>query len=177
VAVNLSTRQFANGDLAHKIEASLRRTRFDRARLELEITESVLLKDSSINLVTLRRLREIGIRIALDDFGTGYSSLGYLQKFPFSKIKIDRSFVSGLPQNEESQAIVRAVIGLGQALGMRVTAEGVETQEQFDWIKSGCDEAQGYFLSRPVPGREVPGLLKSLGEKLPAGRQLSRLAG
>jgi len=124
----------------------------------------------------LQRLRSLGIRIALDDFGTGYSSLGYLQRFPFSKIKIDRSFVSGLPGNEESQAIVRAVIGLGEALGIRVTAEGVETQEQFDWIKCGCHEAQGYFLSRPVAAREVPGLLRSLGGKLDARRHTARMA-
>ena len=176
VAVNLSTRQFASSDLVDKIEAMLQRIGFDRNRLELEITETVLLKDSIANLMTLQRLRSLGIRIALDDFGTGYSSLGYLQRFPFSKIKIDRSFVSGLPGNEESQAIVRAVIGLGQTLGIRVTAEGVETQEQFDWIKCGCDEAQGYFLSRPVAAREVPGLLRSLGGKLDEGRHHSRMA-
>ena len=179
VAVNLSTRQFANGDLAHKVEASLRRTKFDRKRLELEITESVLLKDSSLNLLTLRRLRELGIRIALDDFGTGFSSLGYLQKFPFSKIKIDRSFVSGLPSNEESQAIVRAVIGLGQALGMRVTAEGVETRDQFDWVKMGCDEVQGYYLSKPVSTDAVPALIDRLTAEFPAppALPLRRLAG
>jgi diguanylate cyclase (GGDEF)-like protein/PAS domain S-box-containing protein len=160
VAVNLSTRQFRDNNLVDIISHALDRSGLPPARLELEITESVLLKDSRANLITLRRLRDSGIRIALDDFGTGYSSLGYLQRFPFSKIKIDRSFISGLPQSEESQAIVRAVIGLGRALGMRVTAEGVETAAQLDWIRSGCDEAQGYFLSRPVPADMVPALLE-----------------
>src|SRR6185295_8155699 len=93
------------------------------SRLELEITETVLLRDNKLNMQTLRQLRDMGLRIALDDFGTGFSSLAYLQSFPFSKIKIDRSFISGLPDSEESQAIVRAVIGLGQSLGLKVTAE------------------------------------------------------
>jgi len=162
IAINLSTRQFRDNNLVDMISHALDRSGLAPSRLELEITESVLLKDSRANLITLRRLRENGIRIALDDFGTGYSSLGYLQRFPFSKIKIDRSFTSGLPQSEESQAIVRSVIGLGQALGMRVTAEGVENAAQLDWIRSGCDEAQGFFLSKPVPPDRVPELIERL---------------
>lgn len=165
VAINLSTRQFRDNNLVDIIEHALDRSGLPHSRLELEITETVLLKDSFANLITLRRLRESGIRIALDDFGTGYSSLGYLQRFPFSKIKIDRSFTSGLPQSEESQAIVRSVIGLGRALGMRVTAEGVENAAQLDWIRSGCDEAQGYFLSRPVPADMVPGLIEEFAAR------------
>ncbi len=113
------------------------------------------MRDSNANMDVLRRLRALGIRIALDDFGTGFSSLGCLQRFPFSKIKIDRAFISGLPESEESQAIVRSVIGLGQSLGMRVTAEGVETAAQLEWVRHGCDEAQGYLLSRPVPASEI----------------------
>jgi EAL domain-containing protein (putative c-di-GMP-specific phosphodiesterase class I) len=120
----------------------------------------VLLRNSRANLATLHRLRELGVHIALDDFGTGYSSLAYLQQFPFSKIKIDRSFISGLPQSAPSQAIVRSVIGLGIALGMRVTAEGVETQAQYDWVKLGCNEAQGYLISKPIPAAEVPALIE-----------------
>ena len=162
VAINLSTRQFRDNNLVDIISHALDQTGLSPRRLELEITESVLLKDSRANLITLRRLRENGIRIALDDFGTGYSSLGYLQRFPFSKIKIDRSFTSGLPKSEQSQAIVRSVIGLGRSLGMRVTAEGVETAAQLDWVRSGCDEAQGYFLSRPVPADRVPELIEGL---------------
>jgi len=160
VAVNLSPRQFRDNNLVDIISHALDRSGLAPSRLELEITESVLLTDSRANLITLRRLREGGIRIALDDFGTGYSSLGYLQRFPFSKIKIDRSFTSGLPQSEESQAIVRSVMGLGRSLGMRVTAEGVENAAQLDWVRAGCDEAQGYFLSRPVPAAEVPALIE-----------------
>jgi EAL domain-containing protein (putative c-di-GMP-specific phosphodiesterase class I) len=118
-------------------------------------------------------LREYGVKIALDDFGTGFSSLGYLQRFPFSKIKIDRAFISGLPDSEQSQAIVRSVIGLGQSLRMRVTAEGVETPEQLAWVRNGCDEAQGYLLSRPVPAAEVLGVLAEID----GSRQISRLAG
>ena len=163
VAVNLSTQQFGDGNLTETIEAALAASGVAPQRLELEITESVLLRDSRVNLLTLRKLRERGIRIALDDFGTGYSSLGYLQRFPFSKLKIDRSFISGLPSSDEGQAIVRSVIGLGQSLGMRVTAEGVETQAQYDWVRAGCDEAQGYLISKPLPAAEIPQLLQRLG--------------
>ena len=133
VAVNLSSRQFSAGDLRDWCRTVLAETGLPASRLELEITETVLLRDSQANMQMLRRLRDLGVRIALDDFGTGFSSLAYLQRFPFSKIKIDRAFISGLPGNEESQAIVRSVIGLGQSLGLRVTAEGVETAAQLDW--------------------------------------------
>jgi len=162
VAVNLSSRQFADDDLTDMVERVLGETGLPATRLELEITESVLMRESNANLETLRRLRERGVRIALDDFGTGFSSLGYLQRFPFSKIKIDRAFISGLPDSEESQAIVRSVIGLGQSLGMRVTAEGVETPAQLAWVRNGCDEAQGYLLSRPVAAADVPRVLDEL---------------
>jgi diguanylate cyclase (GGDEF)-like protein len=173
LAVNLSSRQFADDDLVEMVERTLVMTGLPAARLELEITETVLMRDSMANIQTLRRLRDSGVRIALDDFGTGFSSLGYLQRFPFSKIKIDRSFISGLPQSEESQAIVRSVIGLGKALGMRITAEGVETPEQLAWVRNGCDEAQGYLLSRPVSAAEVPQVLAGLD----APRDQRRLAG
>jgi EAL domain-containing protein (putative c-di-GMP-specific phosphodiesterase class I) len=160
--VNLSSRQFADDDLAGMIERVLAETGLPATRLEIEITETVLMRATDTNLQTLRRLRESGIRIALDDFGTGFSSLGYLQRFPFSKIKIDRAFISGLPDSEESQAIVRSVIGLGQSLGMRVTAEGVETPAQLAWVRNGCDEAQGYLLSRPVAAADIPRVLAEL---------------
>jgi diguanylate cyclase (GGDEF)-like protein len=159
VAVNLSTRQFADASLPERIDAVLRETGFPAARLELEITESAFLDDSGSNLRTLARLRDMGLRIALDDFGTGYSSLGYLQKFRFSKLKIDRAFVADIVTGDESQVIVNAIIGLGKALGIRVTAEGVETRQQYDWLKQGCHEAQGYLISRPVPNTEIPALL------------------
>jgi EAL domain-containing protein (putative c-di-GMP-specific phosphodiesterase class I) len=162
VAVNFSTREFANGDLVDNVARALGRTGLPAKRLELEITESVLLKKSGHNLERLHRLRDMGVRIALDDFGTGYSSLSYLQQFPFSKIKIDRAFISGLPLSEASQAIVRSVIGLGLALGMRITAEGVETAAQYEWVRLGCNEAQGYFLSPAVTAADVPDTIARL---------------
>jgi diguanylate cyclase (GGDEF)-like protein/PAS domain S-box-containing protein len=163
VAVNLSARQFSSGGLVEQVEAALATSGLPSTRLELEITETVLLRDTKANMATLQRFRENAIRIALDDFGTGYSSLGYLQRFPFSKIKIDRSFISGLSGNDESHAIVRSVISLGRALGLRVTAEGVETEAQYAWVKAGCDEAQGYLLSPPVPAADVAGLIERFG--------------
>lgn len=165
LAVNLSTREFAGSDLASNVARALKESGLPAERLELEITESVLLKNSRANLETLRRLRALGLRIAIDDFGTGYSSLAYLQQFPFSKIKIDRSFISGLPESDASQAIVRSVIGLGIALGMRVTAEGVETESQYDWVRLGCNEVQGYFLSPPVAASEVMATMARLNAR------------
>ena len=163
VAVNLSTRQF-RADLPQTISAALTATGLPPNRLELEITESALLQESEANLHTLRYVSDLGVSVALDDFGTGYSSLSYLQKFHFSKIKIDRSFVEGLPGSGESQAIVVAIVALGRALGMRITAEGVETQEQLDWLVRRCHEAQGYYLSRPVGESEVPGVIARLDQ-------------
>lgn len=175
VAVNLSSRQFRTRDLAGKVKSAMAAAKLDSHRLELEITESVLLEDTKSNMATLLELKGLGLRIALDDFGTGYSSLGYLKRFPFSKIKIDRSFISGLPENDESKAIVKMVIGLGKSLGMLVTAEGVETAAQLDWVKRGCDEAQGYLISRPVPASQIPALLERLGAV--TGRETLREAG
>jgi diguanylate cyclase (GGDEF)-like protein len=177
VAVNFSTREFANGDLADNVARALGRSGLPARRLEAEITESVLLKKSRHNLDMLHRLRELGVRIALDDFGTGYSSLSYLQQFPFSKIKIDRSFITGLPLSEPSQAIVRSVIGLGIALGMRVTAEGVETAAQYEWVRLGCNEAQGYYLSPAVTPAEVPDVIERLNARARGGDIVRRTRG
>jgi len=176
IAINLSTRQFADNNLPEMIARILDRAGLAAARLELEITESALLEDSGANMKTLMRFREMGIRVALDDFGTGYSSLSYLQKFQFSKLKIDRSFIRGLPGSDASRAIVRAVISLGESLGIRVTAEGVETQAQFDCVKAGCQEAQGYLIGRPIP---ASGIGRLLALELPPARRISkaRLAG
>ncbi len=145
VAVNLSSRQFTAGDLPQIVKRVLEETGLPASRLELEITETVLLRDTEANMQMLRQLRDLGVRIALDDFGTGFSSLAYLQRFPFSKIKIDRTFISGLPDSEESQAIVRSVIGLGKSLGLRVTAEGVETEAQFNWVQQWLQRGAGIF--------------------------------
>jgi diguanylate cyclase (GGDEF)-like protein len=170
LAVNLSTREFAGHELAKNVARALKNSGLEAGRLELEITESVLLRNSRANLETLHRLSGLGLHIALDDFGTGYSSLAYLQQFPFSKIKIDRSFISGLPRSAPSQAIVRSVIGLGMALGMRVTAEGVETKAQYDWVRLGCNEAQGYYIGRPSVASDIPALIEAIGARVANGQ-------
>jgi diguanylate cyclase (GGDEF)-like protein/PAS domain S-box-containing protein len=160
VAVNLSPVQFRSPSLLQAVTGALAEAGLEAGRLELEITESALLQDDQANLAILQELRGLGLRIALDDFGTGFSSLGYLLRFPFDKIKIDRSFVMGLPDRRESKAVIGAVISMGRSLGISVTAEGVETVEQRDALhRLGCDEAQGYLFSRPVPAAEVPSLM------------------
>ena len=165
VAVNLSPIQFmqstATGSIAEQVEAALRDSGLSPARLDLEITESLLLQESEPTVQALHRLRALGVRISLDDFGTGYSSLRYLNSFPFDKLKIDKSFVRGLPSGEDSAAIVRAIAGLGLSLGIATTAEGVETLEQLNLlIADGCTEVQGYFFSPPRPASDVPRLLE-----------------
>ena len=160
VAVNLSAVQFASPGLPDIVEDALTWSGLPGERLELEVTESVLLQDNAATLETLHRLRGLGARISMDDFGTGYSSLSYLRSFPFDKIKIDKSFIQGLSQSGESEAIVRAIAGLGISLGIATTAEGVETYDQLErLIADGCTEVQGYFFSPPRPAAEVPGLI------------------
>src|SRR5207237_10854558 len=125
-------------------------------RLELEITESVLLQDESHTLSLLHQLRDIGVRISMDDFGTGYSSLAYLRNFPFDKIKIDRSFTRAMLVRKDCQAIIRAVVGLARSLGITTIIEGIETKEQLAGAKAdGCDEAQGFLFAKPLPPRQV----------------------
>lgn len=152
VAVNLSPVQFQHGDLAALVHTVLLETGLSPNRLELEITENVLIGDFSSAVSILRRLKALGVRIAMDDFGKGYSSLSYLQSFPFDKIKIDKSFISNLDHNPQSAAIVRAAIGLGHGLDLPVIAEGVETKSQLDFLaKESCDLVQGYVVGRPLP--------------------------
>jgi EAL domain-containing protein (putative c-di-GMP-specific phosphodiesterase class I) len=139
------------------------------SRLELEVTESVVLQNNEATMSMLRELHEIGVHISMDDFGTGYSSLSYLHSFPFDKIKIDRLFVSDLDANSDCAAIVRAVAGLGKTLGMKTTAEGVETREQLDWLRSeGCTEVQGYLFSRPQRARDLAILISDIDRRLAA---------
>ena len=160
VAVNLSPSQFKMNNLAQVVTSALAGSGLPAQRLELEITESVLLVGNDSTLETLHQLRTLGVRISMDDFGTGYSSLSYLRSFPFDKIKIDRSFVHDLAFNADSQAIIRAVTALGSGLGMMTTGEGVETREELEYLKrEGCTEAQGYFFSRPKPAAEIHKLL------------------
>jgi diguanylate cyclase (GGDEF)-like protein len=183
VAVNLSAVQFRSPDLVASVIAALRASGLSADRLELEITESVMLRDTDAILATLHELRDLGIHIAMDDFGTGYSSLSYLRRFPFDRIKIDQSFVRELGKQDDCIAIVRAVIGIGRDLDISITAEGVETRQQMDLLeRAGCDEIQGYLFSRPVPEAIVIGLLRSLPAIAdvwpPAGsRGLARPAG
>jgi diguanylate cyclase (GGDEF)-like protein len=152
VAVNLSPVQFRHGDLPALVHSVLLETGLTASRLELEITEGVLIHDFSRAVSILRRLKSLGVRIAMDDFGTGYSSLSYLQSFPFDKIKIDRSFISSLDRNPQAAAIIRAVIGLGRGLALPVVAEGVETTSQLAFLsREDCSEIQGFLVGRPGP--------------------------
>jgi diguanylate cyclase (GGDEF)-like protein len=172
VSVNLSPLQFAKGNLVSTVMSALASSGLSSSRLELEITESVLLEKSERNIAILNQLRALGVRISMDDFGTGYSSIGYLRSFPFDKIKIDRSFVRDLLVDEGSLAIVRAIAGLGISFGMTTTAEGVETEEQMRCLNlEGCSEVQGYLYSKPVPRDEVAGLLASLNARKEASRR------
>ncbi|MER9356525.1 EAL domain-containing protein [Mesorhizobium sp. M0514] len=159
IAVNVSAVQIRSADFARSVISALAVSGVPASRLELEITETVLMDESETVLKTLRQLRELGIRIALDDFGTGYSSLGYLRRFPVDKIKIDRSFIHDI-DNKDTAAIVRTIIGLGAELGITVTAEGVETEAQLDILrKAGCVEAQGFLIGMPSKAADMARLL------------------
>jgi diguanylate cyclase (GGDEF)-like protein/PAS domain S-box-containing protein len=152
IAVNLSPAQFAHGDVVGLVHSILLETGLAPGRLELEITEGVLIEDFDRGLALLRRLKALGVRISMDDFGSGYSSLSYLQAFPFDKIKVDRAFVINLGRNPQSAAIISAVIDLGHGLGMSLVAEGVETLEQLTFLADeGCDAVQGYLIGKPLP--------------------------
>lgn len=156
VAVNLSPLQFQSDNLVRAVRSALEASGLSPRRLELEITESALLKDSNKVLATLHELRDLGAEIALDDFGTGYSSLSYLRSFPFDKIKIDQSFIREMNRRPDCMAIVHSITHLAQKLGMTTTAEGVETREQLDQVReAGCTQAQGYYFDRPRPASDV----------------------
>jgi diguanylate cyclase (GGDEF)-like protein len=156
VAVNLSPTQLSSRNLMPTVLNALASSRLPAHRLELEITEAVLMQNTEVTIRSLHALRSLGIRISMDDFGTGYSSLSYLRSFPFDKIKIDRCFINGLDDSSESAAIVQAVAGLADSLKMTTTAEGVETREQLDRVRQlGCTHVQGYFYSPPVPAHEL----------------------
>jgi EAL domain-containing protein (putative c-di-GMP-specific phosphodiesterase class I) len=138
--------------LAQDIEAVLTETGLEPSRLDLEITEGLLIKEPERAIAILQRLKDLGVQISMDDFGTGYSSLSYFRTFPFDKVKIDQSFIRDMMVNKQARAIVRSVIGLARGLGMPVVAEGVETAEQLEALRlEGCDQVQGYLISRPNP--------------------------
>jgi EAL domain-containing protein (putative c-di-GMP-specific phosphodiesterase class I) len=165
LAVNLSPVQLRNDSLASVVIQALAASGLPAERLELEITEAILIQETEKTLKTLHQLRKLGVRIAMDDFGTGYSSLNYLRKFPFDKIKIDRCFIGGLSEGKDSIAIVKAVTDLASSLRMTTTAEGVETQEQLEAIQRlGCGEVQGYLFSRPKPAEDIVRLLVGWNE-------------
>lgn len=151
LSVNLSPAQFAVSDVVEDVREVLVHTRFPASRLELEITENVMLNDTDGALTTMNALKELGVRLNMDDFGTGYSSLGYLRAYPFDGIKIDKRFIASISSGTNDRAVVQAIIGLGKAMGLTVTAEGVETEEQLDILGvDQCNEVQGYFMSRPI---------------------------
>lgn len=169
VAVNVSPAQFRSPNLVATVISALARSKLAPRRLELEITETVLLDSSETTMATLNQLRSLGVRISLDDFGVGYSSLSYLQKFPFDKIKLDGSFVRNLAVKSETLAIVRAVAGLGRNLGMITTAECVETQEQLELITAeGCDEVQGFYFGAAKPAQEITAFIAEFRDKVAA---------
>jgi EAL domain-containing protein (putative c-di-GMP-specific phosphodiesterase class I) len=172
VAVNLSAVQFGNRNLIQQVESALSAAGLKPRRLEVEITESVLLADSKIAQNTLRQLKQMGVKIAMDDFGTGYSSLSYLRSFPFDKIKIDQSFIRELSSKPDSVAIIKAVVDLSRSIGATTTAEGVETEDQFNIVREqGCTEVQGFLLSAPLPEAAVVEFLSRF-EPAAHGRQL-----
>jgi EAL domain-containing protein (putative c-di-GMP-specific phosphodiesterase class I) len=162
VAVNLSPAQIKSQTLTLSVASILAETGLAPRRLELEITESVLMQSNDANLGVLHLLRELGVRFAMDDFGTGYSSLSYLRSFPFDKIKIDRSFIGDLSKRAEAKKIVQAIVALARGLGMITTAEGVETEEQLETVRgAGCDEIQGYLFSSARPVSEIARLFRA----------------
>ena len=179
LAINISPVQFRNENLLQVVTHALATSGLEPGRLELEITEAILLENTEATLETLNRLRAFGIRIAMDDFGTGYSSLSYLQKFPFDKIKIDGSFVNALTDAPESSAVIRAVTGLASSFRMITTAEGVETEEQLALVRSlGCTEMQGYLFSKARCSADLAELLAVQGGRLgsPRAKPVTRRA-
>jgi EAL domain-containing protein (putative c-di-GMP-specific phosphodiesterase class I) len=169
VAVNVSPVQIRGKNLVSAVMSALASTGLRADRLEVEITEAVLMSNDDATLAVLHQLRSLGVRISMDDFGTGYSSLSYLRSFPFDKIKIDRSFVRDLIEKPDSIAIIRAVTGLGHSFGMTTTAEGVETQGQLDQMRAeGCTEVQGYFYSKPRPAGELAELISGFQKRTQA---------
>jgi predicted signal transduction protein with EAL and GGDEF domain len=160
IAVNVSPRQFRQANLAQTIKKILDTTQLDPDCLELEITESTLIDDAAKFIETLHSLKMIGVKLAIDDFGTGYSSLAYLKDFPIDRLKIDRAFVSSLEKEPNNEAILKAIVVVGQNLKKKVVAEGVETKYQYEYLKSiGCDELQGYYFKKPLPEKEFESLI------------------
>ncbi|MCC5643359.1 bifunctional diguanylate cyclase/phosphodiesterase [Nostoc sp. CHAB 5824] len=167
ISVNLSARQFEQPYLVEIVNQILEETELKASDLELEVTESLLMGDIERSVKTLKQLRELGICLALDDFGTGYSSLNYLKRFPVNMLKIDRSFVQDVTSNPDSAAVTDAIIALAKSLRLNITAEGIETQEQLDYLQMrGCDEGQGFYFSRPVPADIIAPMLQKSSQQM-----------
>jgi EAL domain-containing protein (putative c-di-GMP-specific phosphodiesterase class I) len=175
IAVNVSAVQFRDREFCQAMIDTIIETGIAPSRVELEITEGVLLRDTEDTLDILNRLRDFGTRLAMDDFGTGYSSLAYLSKFHFDKVKIDRAFTARICEDADAVAIVRAVVGLSEALGASTIAEGVETSGQAELLRAyGCAEGQGYLFSRPVPGEMFDALVRRGGSFVERPRHSTR---
>ncbi len=160
VGVNVSARQFRESHITAAVAEALAESGLEPKYLELELTESLVMQDVNRAIETMKKLRGLGVRLSIDDFGTGYSSLSALKRFPVQRLKIDRSFIQDLPEDEDDRAVASAVISLGQKLNLRVIAEGVETDEQVAFLRENhCDELQGYHFSRPVAADAIPALL------------------
>ena len=160
MTVNISAHQFQQPNFVETIKNILDETGLDASYLDIEITESTAMRDIERSVPNLKGLHELGVDLSIDDFGTGYSSLNYLKRFPVHKLKIDKSFISGIVDDKDDQAIVRAVIAMGHSLGLIVIAEGVETKEQFEFLKSSdCDEVQGFFFSEAITAEAVKKML------------------
>jgi len=166
VAVNLSARQFTQKTLLIDVARTITQSGLTPDSLELEITESLVMHNPEGAAETLHKLKDMGITLSIDDFGTGYSSLAYLKRFPIDCVKIDRSFIKDIPTEADDMAITKGIIALGHSLRLKVIAEGVETKEQQDFLRSNaCDEMQGYLFSKPLPAEEVTTLLKTHTQK------------
>jgi EAL domain-containing protein (putative c-di-GMP-specific phosphodiesterase class I) len=160
LAMNLTVQQLKKDDFIEVLHSLVKETKCKSEWLELEITEGQIMRHPEEAIKTLQQIKEIGIELAVDDFGTGYSSLAYLKRLPIDKLKIDKAFIQGLPDDDEDAAIAKAVIALGKSLNLKVIAEGVETKEQRDFlVENGCKSIQGYFYSRPIPASEIELLL------------------
>jgi EAL domain-containing protein (putative c-di-GMP-specific phosphodiesterase class I) len=167
MSVNVSARQFEEARLVERVAAALRDSRLAPELLELEVTESLIMRDLQKSVAKMRELEAMGVSLSIDDFGTGYSSLSSLKTFPISRLKIDKSFVSELADNPDDQAIAMAVISLGHKLNLRVIAEGVETEQQRDFLRANeCDEMQGYLFSKPVAAEAIVDMLEAYALEL-----------
>ena len=163
IAVNLSPRQLKDPEFLQQLTDTLAETGVDPNWIELEITENAVMEDVERSLTLMQEITELGVQIAIDDFGTGYSSLSYIRDFPINTLKIDNTFVRDLPSCSRSVAIAKTVLSLGHGLGLKVVAEGVETVEQLDFLRSvNCDYAQGYFINKPLSGSDFQNWLKTL---------------